>query len=74
MIIRNLQEGLFKFNYYLERQINEYTYKSKYDDMSKYRGFDILPVEDAVHHYIGAYINDKAIVAKSNKSVLFEPN
>lgn len=74
VIIRNLQEELFKFNYYLERQINEYTYRSKYDDMSKYQGFNILPVEDAVHHYIGAYINDKASVAKSNKSVLFEPN
>ncbi|GAO99299.1 AIPR family protein [Fructobacillus ficulneus] len=74
VIIRNLQEDLFNFNYYLERQINEYTYRSKYDDMSKYQDFTILPVEDAVHHYIGGYLNDKANIAKSNKSVLFEPN
>lgn len=73
-IIRALQEEMFQFEYYLERQINEYSYKDKYQDMSAFKGYQILPVADAVQHYVGAYVNHKAAQAKSGKSVLFNQN
>ena len=71
-LVRKLQEDLFKHKYYLERQINEYAYKSKYQNMSKYKDYNILPVENAIQRYIGGYINGKAAQAKSSKSTLFD--
>ncbi|WP_349551442.1 AIPR family protein [Leuconostoc pseudomesenteroides] len=73
-IIRKLQEDLFEKEYYLERQINEYEYKCQYQDMTKFEDYHILPVENAVQHYVGAYVNNKAAQAKSGKSVLFDQN
>nr|WP_290368227.1 AIPR family protein [Periweissella fabaria] len=73
-IIRKLQEDLFEKAYYLERQINEYEYKCQYQDMTKFENYHILPVENAVQHYVGAYVNNKAAQAKSGKSVLFDQN
>lgn len=72
-LVRKLQEDLFKYKYYLERQINEYAYKSKYQkSMSMYKNYHILPVENAIQRYVGGYLNNKASQAKSNKSTLFD--
>lgn len=69
-LVRKLQEDLFKYKYYLERQINEYAYK--HQNTSKYNDYHILPVEHAIQRYVGGYLNNKASQAKSNKSTLFD--
>lgn len=72
--IRQLQTDLYELEYYLERQINEYQYKNKYQDMSNYKDYHILPVADAIQHYVGGFVNNKASQAKSGKSTLFDQN
>lgn len=71
-IIIDLQKKLLKNNIYLERQINEVSYRKKYSDNDTYNNYDeIYKLENVVQHYVGAYKNKMAARAKSEKSSLF---
>lgn len=70
-IIIDLQKKLLEKNIYLERQINEVSYRKKYNNNhTSYN--EIYKLEDVVQHYVGAYNNKMAAKAKSEKSSLFD--
>lgn len=75
-IVRDLQQQLLKKGYFLERQINELSYRKQYgnDVSSEMESATVLKLEDTVQHYVGAYINKDAPQAKRGKGALFDRN
>lgn len=73
-IIRELQKKLFDKNYYLERQINEATYKEKYENKDIKKGMTILKLDDVIQYYSGYYLDKFAAASKRSKSTLFSPD
>ncbi|MBC1402455.1 hypothetical protein HB904_07485 [Listeria booriae] len=70
-IVRDLQSKLAESNYYLERQINESSYKEKYEDEDIKKGKKIIKLDDVIQYYSGYYLDKFAALAKRNKNVLF---
>lgn len=70
-IIRDLQKKLFEQGYYLERQINESSYKEKYLEKDIAKGKKIIKLGDVIQYYTGYYIDKLAATAKRNKNILF---
>lgn len=71
-IVRDLQDELREKGFFLERQINEYSYMKEH-------GVDIvqnkvLQLEKALQYYVGYWINNDASLAKRGKSALFDKN
>lgn len=73
-IIRELQKKLFDKKYYLERQINEATYKEKYENKDIKKGMTILKLDDVIQYYSGYYLDKFAATSKRSKSTLFGPD
>lgn len=74
-IIRDLQHKLLDKGYFLERQINEYEYKCKYDNNSQLdKNLPVIHLDDAIQYFTGYYIDKVAPAAKSSKSELFTDN
>lgn len=73
-IVRELQNKLFKKGYYLERQINEATYKEKYENKDIKKGMTILKLDDVIQYYSGYYLDKFAATSKRSKSTLFSPD
>lgn len=74
--IRELQKELLKKDYFLERQINELSYKIKYGENvdKKFNDDHVLKLEDVVQHYVAAFKNKHASQAKRGKGSLFDKN
>ncbi|NAB78540.1 AIPR family protein, partial [Enterococcus hirae] len=70
-IVRDLQTKLFESNYYLERQINESSYKEQYVDSSIKNGKKIIKLDDVIQYYCGYHLDKFAATAKRNKNILF---
>ncbi len=70
-IVRDLQTKLFESNYYLERQINESSYKEQYVDSSIKNGKKIIKLDDVIQYYCGYHLDKSAATAKRNKNILF---
>lgn len=73
-IVRELQNKLFDKKYYLERQINEATYKEKYENKDIKKGMAILKLDDVIQYYSGYYLDKFAATSKRSKSALFSPD
>lgn len=75
-IVRDLQQQLLKKGYFLERQINELSYRKQYGNnvSPEMENATVLKLEDTVQHYVGAYINKDAAQAKRGKGALFDRN
>lgn len=73
-IIRDLQSKLLSYGYYLERQINEATYKERYVDESIKKDKTIIKLDDVIQYYSGYYLDKFAAVAKRNKASLYSPD
>lgn len=70
-IIRDLQSKLLEKGYYLERQINESTYKEKYTDSNIKKNKIIVKLDDIIQYYSGYFWDKYAVIAKRNKAILF---
>lgn len=70
-IVRDLQTKLLEYNYFLERQVNESTYKEKYLGDKIKEGNKIIKLENAIQYYSGYYLDKFAAAAKRSKNSLF---
>lgn len=69
-IVRDLQKSLIEHNYYLERQIDEATYRKEHGtDISD--DLEIIKLEDIIQYYTGYWLNKFVATAKSAKGNLF---
>lgn len=69
-IVRDLQQQLLKYGYFLERQINEADYMEEH-------GIEIkdkvtIQLEKALQYYVGYWVNKNASLAKRGKGALFD--
>lgn len=69
-VIRDLQNSLIEHEYFLERQINERTYKESFGQKipTNYR---TISLEDTIQYYTGYWLDSMSAIAKSGKSALF---
>ena len=70
-VVIELQKELLKHKVYLERQINEVTYRRKYSNKKFDNYRKIYKLEDVIQRYVGAFKNEYASRAKREKSGLF---
>lgn len=70
-IVRDLQTKLLESDFYLERQINESSYKEQYVDPTIKDGKEILKLDDVIQYYSGYFLDSYAATAKRNKNNLF---
>ncbi|MFK4920168.1 AIPR family protein [Lactococcus petauri] len=70
-IIRDLQTKLLKLDYYLERQVNESSYKEKFAGDDTKNGKVIIKLDDAIQYYAGYFLDKFTATAKRNKNMLF---
>lgn len=70
-IVRDLQSKLLEKKFFLERQINEASYKEKYIDDTVKRDFTIVKLDDVIQYYAGYYLDKFSATAKRNKNILF---
>lgn len=70
--VRALQTDLLEKGYFLERLINEYSYKRALEKVEEYDRRHILILEKTVQIYAAYYHNDYAPRAKRGKSELFD--
>lgn len=71
-IIRELQKALREDGFYLERQINEVTYKSLYGEEIE-ENLIVLKLDTTIQKYVGYWNNTYAAIAKRGKGALFDP-
>lgn len=71
-IIRDLQQQLLKYGYFLERQINESDYRAERGNEIK--GKLTMQLENVIQYYIGYWVNKNASLAKREKNALFDKN
>lgn len=71
-IVRELQTSLVKEGYYLERQIDETSYKKAYGEEID-SNLKVIKLEDTIQYFTGYYIDKYASLAKSGKGALFTP-
>ena len=71
-IIRDLQQQLLKYGYFLERQINESAYMIEHGVGIKDKV--TLQLEKTIQYYIGYWMNKNASLAKRGKNALFDKN
>lgn len=71
IIVRNLQTKLLEYDYYLERQINESSYKEKYVDPDIKKDKKIFKLDDVIQYYSGYHLDKFAATAKRSKAILF---
>lgn len=72
-IVRDLQSSLLSHNYFLERQINERSYKESFGQTIS-SSYKTISLEDTIQYYTGYWIDDMAATAKRGKSALFNKN
>jgi hypothetical protein len=70
-IVRDLQHSLLGHGYFLERQVNEYSYKSQYGDEPLQSTLEILHLDDCIQYYTAYYMDRFAYQAKAGKGSLF---
>ncbi|MCA9765539.1 MAG: AIPR family protein [Carnobacterium sp.] len=72
-IVRDLQSSLLDHNYFLERQINERSYKESFGETIP-SSYKTINLEDTIQYYTGYWIDSMAAIAKRGKSALFNKN
>lgn len=70
--IRALQSDLMERGYFLERLLNEYTYKYSLNKVKEYDKKHILKLEKSIQIFAAFYCNEYAARAKRGKGELFD--
>ncbi|EFI85249.1 hypothetical protein HMPREF0556_10448 [Listeria grayi DSM 20601] len=70
-IVRDLQNKLVEKGYFLERQINEASYKEEYTDSKMKKDKKVIKLEDVIQYYSAYYLDKFSATAKRSKSSLF---
>ena len=73
-LVRDLQNKLIDKGYFLERQINEASYREEYTDSNMKKDKEVIKLEDVIQYYSAYYVDKYAATAKRNKSNLFSPD
>lgn len=72
-IVRELQTSLVNEGYYLERQIDETSYKKAYGEEID-STLKVIKLEDVIQYFTGYWIDKYASLAKRGKGSLFTPD